>query len=63
MLFVQYRVEGEVLAMTTPVAEYDFEALRRGIEGRDAGCSLAYAEDAGSLTINKNTPPSLLRGR
>ena len=53
--------------MTTPVTGFDFEALRRGIEGRDAGLLAGlYAEDAEILTINKNAPPShprVVRGR
>ena len=53
--------------MTMPGTGLDFEALRRGIEERDAEVLAdLYAEDAEILTVNKNTPPSrpgVVRGR
>jgi ketosteroid isomerase-like protein len=53
--------------MTTPATGFDFEALRRGTEERDADVLAdLYAEDAEILTVNKNAPPSrpqVVRGR
>lgn len=38
---------------------FDFEVLRRAIEGRDAETLLDfYADDAELLTVNRNTTPS-----
>ena len=46
---------------------FDFEIVRRAIEGRDAGTLLGfYADEAEVLTVNRNTTPSspnVLRGR
>jgi nuclear transport factor 2 (NTF2) superfamily protein len=46
---------------------FDFEVLRRAIEGRDAETLLGfYADDAEVLTVNRNSTPSspqVLRGK
>ena len=46
---------------------FDLEAMRRGIEGRDADLLIGlYADDAELRIVNKNTPPSSpreLRGK
>ena len=46
---------------------FDFEIVRRAIEGRDADTLLSfYADEAEVLTVNRNTTPSspnVLRGR
>lgn len=53
--------------MATPATGFDFEALRRGIEGRDAEVLAdLYDTDAEVVTVNKNNPPShpwVVRGR
>ncbi len=52
---------------TQTMGAFDFEILRRAIEGRDADTLVGlYAEDAEVLTINRNTTPSspqVLRGK
>ncbi len=52
---------------TQAPGEFDFETLRRAIEGRDADTLLGfYAEDAEVHTVNLNTTPSspqVLRGK
>jgi hypothetical protein len=51
----------------TEQATFDFEALRRAIEQRDAETLVGfYADDAELLTVNRNTTPSspdVLRGK
>jgi hypothetical protein len=53
--------------MDTTATTFDTEALRRGIEERDAGIMRAlYAPDAEMTVVDRNTPPSrprVLRGR
>jgi ketosteroid isomerase-like protein len=53
--------------MNTTATTFDTEALRRGIEERDASTMLAlYAPDAEMTVVDRNTPPShprVLRGR
>ena len=45
--------------MTEHRTGFDFEALRRAIEGSDAETLLSlYADDAEMITVNKNTTPS-----
>jgi ketosteroid isomerase-like protein len=45
--------------MTEQKMDFDFEALRRGIEGRDAELLIGlYADDAELRIVNKSTPPS-----
>ena len=53
--------------MNTTTTAFDTEALRRGIEERDAGTlGGLYAPDAEMTVVDRNTPPSkprVLRGR
>ena len=53
--------------MNTTAAAFDTEALRRGIEERDADTMRAlYTQDAEMTVVDRNTPPSrprVLRGR
>ena len=45
--------------MTEQKMGFDFEALRRGVEGRDAALLIGlYADDAELRIVNKRTPPS-----
>ena len=53
--------------MDTTATTFDTEALRRGIEERNASTMRAlYAPDAEMTVVDRNTPPShprVLRGR
>jgi hypothetical protein len=53
--------------MTEQKTGFDFEAMRRAIEGLDADLLIGlYADDAELRTVNKNTTPSspqVLRGK
>ena len=53
--------------MTQQGTSLDFEAMRRAIEGLDAGALAGlYADDAEMLTVNRYTTPSspkVLRGK
>ena len=53
--------------MTEQKTGFDFEAMRRGIEGLDAEALVGiYADDAELLIVNKNATPSsprVLRGK
>jgi len=45
--------------MTEQKMGFDLEAMRRGIEGRDADLLIGlYADDAELRIVNKTTPPS-----
>jgi hypothetical protein len=45
--------------MTEQKTGFDFEALRRGIEGSDAEALIGlYADAAEMITVNKNSTPS-----
>ncbi len=45
--------------MTEQKMGFDFEAMRRGLEGRDADLLIGlYADDAELRIVNKRTPPS-----
>ncbi len=46
--------------MTEQKTTFDFEVLRRAIEGSDAEALISlYADDAELRVVNKNTPPSI----
>lgn len=55
------------MSMQAPGGAFDFEVLRRAIEGRDAETLISfYAEDAEFLTVNRNSTPSspyVMRGK